>query len=200
MNIKEGKTVENKYYGLANLRALEDNKEMILEGYAIKFNQPTQPKFKELYGYNEVISARALDDTDLSDVPLKYNHSDGKIILARTRGGTLNLIKDEIGLKIRATLNKKIPDHVGVYEAVKSGLIDKMSFGFFEDEDMNSYDAESRTITVNKITALTDVSVVDTPAYDTTEVYTRNLKSFEEMDKTKELELRKRKLKILLSL
>ena len=48
--------MENKYYGLANLRALEDdNKQMILEGYAIKFNQPTQPKFKELYGYTEII-------------------------------------------------------------------------------------------------------------------------------------------------
>jgi HK97 family phage prohead protease len=193
--------MENKYYGLANLRALEDeNKQMILEGYAIKFNQPTQPKFKELYGYTEIISSRALDDTDLSDVPLKYNHSDGKVILARTRGGTLNLIKDEIGLKIRAILNSKIPDHVSVYEAVKSGLIDKMSFGFFEDEEMNSYDAESRTITVNKITALTDVSVVDVPAYDSTEVYVRNLKSLENMDKSKELEIRKRKLKVLLSL
>lgn len=193
--------MKNKYYGLANLRALEDeNKQMILEGYAIKFNQPTQPKFKELYGYTEIISSRALDDTDLSDVPLKYNHSDEKVILARTRGGTLNLIKDEIGLKIRAILNSKIPDHVSVYEAVKSGLIDKMSFGFFEDEDMNSYDAESRTITVNKITALTDVSVVDIPAYDSTEVYARNLKSLENMDKSKELEIKKRKLKVLLSL
>lgn len=193
--------MENKYYGLANLRALEDeNKQMILEGYAIKFNQPTQPKFKELYGYTEIISSRALDDTDLSDVPLKYNHSDEKVILARTRGGTLNLIKDEIGLKIRAILNSKIPDHVSVYEAVKSRLIDKMSFGFFEDEDMNSYDAESRTITVNKITALTDVSVVDIPAYDSTEVYARNLKSLENMDKSKELEIKKRKLKVLLSL
>lgn len=193
--------MENKYYGLANLRALEDeNKQMILEGYAIKFNQPTQPKFKELYGYTEIISSRALDDTDLSDVPLKYNHSDEKVILARTRGGTLNLIKDEIGLKIRAILNNKIPDHVSVYEAVKSGLIDKMSFGFFEDEDMNSYDAESRTITVNKITALTDVSVVDIPAYDSTEVYARNLESLENMDKSKELEIKKKKLKVLLSL
>ena len=34
MNTKEGRTVENKYYGLANLRALEDENEMILEGYA----------------------------------------------------------------------------------------------------------------------------------------------------------------------
>ena len=194
--------MNNKYYGLAQLRALEnEQEEMILEGYAIKFNQPTQPKFKELYGYTEIISERALDDTDLSDVPLKYNHSDEKVILARTRGGTLNLIKDEIGLKIRALLNRKIPDHVSVYEAVRSGLIDKMSFGFYPDEEKNSYDGESRTITINRILALTDVSVVDIPAYDSTEVYTRNLENLNNIQlKNKELELRKRKLKVLLNL
>lgn len=194
--------MNNKYYGLANLRALEnENKEMILEGYALKFNQPTQPKFKELYGYTEIVGERALDDTDLSDVPLKYNHSDGKVILARTRGGTLNLIKDSVGLRIRAILNNKIPDHVSVYEAVKSGLIDKMSFGFYPDEEKNSYDGENRTVTINKILALTDVSVVDVPAYDNTEVYARNLEQINNLDiKQKELELRKRKLKILLSL
>lgn len=194
--------MNNKYYGLANLRALKnENKEMILEGYALKFNQPTQPKFKELYGYTEIVGERALDDTDLSDVPLKYNHSDEKVILARTRGGTLNLIKDSIGLRIRAILNNKIPDHVSVYEAVKSGLIDKMSFGFYPDEEKNSYDGENRTVTINKILALTDVSVVDVPAYDNTEVYARNLEQINNLDiKQKELELRKRKLKILLSL
>lgn len=194
--------MNNKYYGLANLRALEnENKEMILEGYALKFNQPTQPKFKELYGYTEIVGERALDDTDLSDVPLKYNHSDEKVILARTRGGTLNLIKDSIGLRIRAILNNKIPDHVSVYEAVKSGLIDKMSFGFYPDEEKNSYDGENRTVTINKILVLTDVSVVDVPAYDNTEVYARNLEQINNLDiKQKELELRKRKLKILLSL
>lgn len=194
--------MNNKYYGLANLRALEnENKEMILEGYALKFNQPTQPKFKELYGYTEIVGERALDDTDLSDVPLKYNHSNEKVILARTRGGTLNLIKDSIGLRIRAVLNSKIPDHISVYEAVKSGLIDKMSFGFYPDEEKTSYDGENRTVTINKILALTDVSVVDIPAYDNTEVYARNLEQINNLDiKQKELELRKRKLKILLSL
>lgn len=194
--------MNDKYYGLAELRTLETEKEeMILEGYALKFNQSTQPKFKELYGYTEIIGERALDDTDLSDVPLKYNHSDEKVILARTRGGTLNLIKDNIGLKIRAILNNKIPDHISVYEAVKSGLIDKMSFGFYPDKEKNSYDGENRTITINRILSLTDVSVVDIPAYDNTEVYARNLEGLKNLEiKNKEIELRKRKLKILLSL
>ena len=191
---------DTKYYGVAQLRALQnDSEEMILEGYAIKFNEPTQPKFKELYGYDEIISERALDDVDLSDVPLKYNHSNEKVLLARTRGGTLELNVDEIGLKIRALLNRNIPDHVSVYEAVRSGLLDKMSFGFFADETFNSYDSKNRSITINKITQITDVSVVDIPAYNSTEIYARNLENLNNM-KNKELELRKRKLEIELSL
>ena len=191
---------DTKYYGVAQLRALQnDSEEMVLEGYAIKFNEPTQPKFKELYGYDEIISERALDDVDLSDVPLKYNHSNEKVLLARTRGGTLQLNIDEIGLKIRALLNRNIPDHVSVYEAVRSGLLDKMSFGFFADETFNCYDSKNRSITINKITQLTDVSVVDIPAYNSTEIYARNLENLNNM-KNKELELRKRKLEIELSL
>lgn len=191
---------DTKYYGVAQLRALEsENNEMILEGYAIKFNEPTQPKFKELYGYTEIIGSRALDGVDLSDVPLKYNHSNEKVLLARTRGGTLELLIDGIGLKIKALLNRNIPDHVSVYEAVRSGLLDKMSFGFFADDNFNAYDTKNRTITINKITQLTDVSVVDIPAYDATEIYARNLESLNNM-KDKELELRKRKLEIELSL
>lgn len=192
--------MENKYYGVAQLRALDSQEnDMILEGYAIKFNEPTQPKFKELYGYTEIIGSRALDGVDLSDVPLKYNHSDEKVLLARTRGGTLELLIDEIGLKIKALLNRNIPDHVSVYEAVRSGLLDKMSFGFFADDNFNAYDTQNRTITINKITQLTDVSVVDIPAYDATEIYARNLENLNNM-KNKELDLRKRKLEIELSL
>lgn len=192
--------MDNIYYGLAELRALDNNndEDMVLEGYAIKFNEPTQPQFKELYGYSEIIGSRSLDEVDLSDVPLKYNHSDEKIILARTKGGTLKLEIDNIGLKIRALLNKKIPDHVSVYEAVRSGLLDKMSFGFLPDEEENIYDSQHRTVTINKILKLTDVSVVDIPAYDVTEVYARNLEKLNKEDK--KLSLRKRKLEIELSL
>lgn len=193
--------MKNIYYGLAELRALENEntEDMVLEGYAIKFNEPTQPKFKELYGYTEIISSRSLDTVDLSDIPLKYNHTDEKVILARTRGGTLNLEIDNIGLKIRALLNRRIPDHVSVYEAVRSGLLDKMSFGFIPDENENIYDSQHRTVTINKILKLTDVSVVDIPAYDTTEVYARNLKKLD-IEKEEKLKLKKRKLEIELSL
>lgn len=191
--------MESKYYGIAKMRSLEGEEgKLILEGYALKFERPTQPEFKDLYGYNEKIGAHALDDTDLSDVPLKYNHSNEKIILARTRNKSLNLKIDDIGLYFRAVLNDKISDHINVYQAVKSGLIDQCSFCMLVDDEMSDYDSSSRTITINKITNLLDISIVDAPAYDSTEVYARNLEKLNK--KAEELELRKRKLKLKMSL
>ena len=118
MNKKEIRMVAQQF------RAVEDEKEMIIEGYAIVFNQPAT------YSYTEVISNKALDNTDMSDVVLRYNHNDSFIILARTRNKSLELVKDDKGLKMRAVLQKDITDHVNIYNAIKSELIDKQSFAF----------------------------------------------------------------------
>lgn len=40
----------------------------------------------------------------MKDVPLKYNHMDNFLVIARTKNKSLELIPDEHGLKIRATL------------------------------------------------------------------------------------------------
>ena len=139
----------------------EDNK-MEIKGYAVVFNSP------ETYGYTEVISDRALDETDMSDVVLRYNHNDSFMVLARTRNKSLKLEKDSTGLMIDATLQDDITEHRNIYNAIKSGLIDKQSFAFSVDEDEYDYDTDTRTIT--KIGKLFDVSVVDQPFYNATDV------------------------------
>lgn len=143
-------------------RAVEDTDKMEIKGYAVVFNSP------ETYGYTEVISDKALDDTDMSDVVLRYNHNDSFMVLARTRNKSLSLQKDEKGLMIDATLQDDITDHRNIYNAIKSGLIDKQSFAFSVDEDEYDYDTDTRTIT--KIGKLFDVSVVDQPFYNATDV------------------------------
>lgn len=142
----------------------EDDK-MIVEGYAITFNSPAT------HGYTEVISDRALDNTDMSDVPLKYNHEDSHLIMARTRNKSLELKKDEKGLFIKAELIDT-QSNKDIYKSIKAGLIDKMSFAFTVREDEYDYDTDTRTIT--DIDRLYDVSVVDIPFYDSTSVYARN--------------------------
>lgn len=164
-NDKEMRNVE--------FRATEEEGKMILEGYPVIFNQETLIGDPE-WGWYEVIDKKALDDADLSDVPLKYNHGDAKGILARTRNGSLKLTIDNKGLKMRAELIDTT-DNVDIYKCVKSGLLDKMSFAFNVIEDnveQKTGEAPRRTIT--KIGRLFDVAVVDLPAYDQTSIYARS--------------------------
>jgi len=139
----------------------EDGK-MEIKGYAAVFNSP------ETYDYTEVIDSKAFDEADMSDVVLRYNHNDSFMVLARTRNKSLNLSVDEKGLMIDAFLQDDITEHKNIYNAIKSGLIDKQSFAFSVEEDNYDYDTDTRTIT--KIGKLFDVSVVDQPFYNATDV------------------------------
>ena len=139
----------------------EDNK-MEIKGYAAVFNSP------ETYSYTEVIDSKAFDGADMSDVVLRYNHNDSFMVLARTRNKSLNLEVDGRGLFIDATLQDDITDHRNIFNAIKSGLIDKQSFAFTVEEDNYDYDTDTRTIT--KIGKVFDVSVVDQPFYNATDV------------------------------
>ena len=178
---------------IAEMRAL-DSEEMIIEGYAAVFNQVT-----DLGWCKEVIDIRAFDECDMKDCCLNYNHGQSKAI-ARTRNGSLELIVDSIGLKIRAKLIDTT-EGIDIYKSVKAGLLDKMSFAFTVKEEKWDYDTDTRTIT--NIDKLYDVSIVDIPAYDGTSVFARNKEEYEkekEEYNTKKLELEKEKLKLLLSL
>lgn len=156
-----------------------DDGKMEIKGYAVVFNSP------ETYGYTEVISDKALDETDMSDVVLRYNHNDSFMVLARTRNKSLKLEKDDKGLMIDATLQDDITDHRNIYNAIKSGLIDKQSFAFSVDEDEYDYDTDTRTIT--KIGKLFDVSVVDQPFYNATDVSIARKENDEFLSKREEL-------------
>ena len=139
----------------------DDNK-MEIKGYAAVFNSP------ETYGYTEVIAPTAFDEADMKDVVLRYNHEDTFMVLARTRNNSLKLNVDEKGLFMEATLQDNIQSHKDIFNAIKSGLIDKQSFAFVVDEDEYDYDTDTRTI--SRIGKVFDVSVVDQPFYNATDV------------------------------
>lgn len=176
----------NKESRITNIefRALENEEDkMIIEGYAITFNAPATH-----WGMTEIINERALDNCDMSDVPLKYNHDDSHLIMARTRNGSLKLEKDSIGLKIRAEL-VDTQSNQDIYKSIKAGLLDKMSFAFTVKEE--SYDFDTDTRTILNIDKLYDVSVVDTPYYDSTSVFARKLDNSQEYFDNKKMEKRK---------
>ena len=148
----------------------ENPNEMIVEGYAVVFDSPAT------HGFTEIIKKGAFDKCNMKDVPLKYNHDDSHLILARTRNGSLKLEVDDKGLKIRAKLIDTT-SNVDIYKSLKAGLLDKMSFAFTVSEEQ--WDVKTDTRTITGIDCLYDVSVVDTPFYDTTEIYARALNSLD---------------------
>lgn len=176
---------------IAEMRAL-DSDEMIIEGYAAVFNQET-----DLGWCKEVIDIKAFDECDMKDCCLNYNHGQSKAI-ARTRNGSLELIVDSVGLKIRAKLIDTT-EGIDIYKSVKAGLLDKMSFAFTVKEEKWDYDTDTRTIT--NIDKLYDVSIVDIPAYEGTSVFARNKEEYQE-DKGKYLKAKseRRRLELKLNL
>lgn len=156
-----------------NLKIRNDDgneEKMIVEGYAVVFDSPAT------HGFTEIVDRNAFNGCDMKDVPLKYNHTDNFLILARTRNNSLQLSVDDKGLKIRAELLDTTQGK-DIYKCIKSGLLDKMSFAFTVEEE--KWDIATDTRTILKIDRLYDVSVVDTPFYDTTSIYARALSTLD---------------------
>lgn len=146
----------------------EDENKMIVEGYAIVFDEETLIGDEER-GFIEVIDKNALKETNMKDVPFKYNHNDVTLILARTRNGSLSLEVDEKGLKIRAELIDTT-SNVDIYKSIVAGLLDKMSFAFTVKSQSWDRSGKIPKRTIMAIDRLFDVSVVDLPAYDQTSI------------------------------
>lgn len=159
---------------LAEIRALEptnDEQAMIVEGRAIVYDSPTVIAEIEGRKYYEVIARGALDEADLRDVPFKYNHSDNVMVMARTRNRTLELIPDDQGLLVRAKLANTTAGR-DLYELIRRGDVDKMSFAFTVEKD--EYDRDTRTRRILRFRRIWDVSAVDTPAYQDTYISARS--------------------------
>lgn len=193
-------TVKNKYeQRIVEIRAVDSEDKMLIEGYAITYDQPATHQYGQRK-FTEVIRKGALDKTDIKDVPLRYNHNDTWLIMARTRNKSLQLIKDDTGLKIRAEL-LDTQSNRDIYKSIQEGLIDKMSFAFTvaDGGDTWTFKDDESIREVNNIDKLYDVSVVDTPFYDSTSIYARSLELLENEEKrldslNEQLKLRKRKL------
>ena len=133
--------------------------------------------------FHEVIERGALDETDLTDVLFFVNHDLTKIPLARSRrnngNSTMQLRVDERGLNVEPTLDlENNADARALYSAVKRGDITGMSFLFTVKEDVwEDLDASVPTRRIKKIARVREVSAVNFPAYDATEISAREVRS-----------------------
>lgn len=172
----------------------EEDKKLVVEGYAVRFNSPTVLFEYDGVEYKEQIDDRAFEEAKMDDVIFNYNHS-GKV-MARTRNGTLTLEVRADGLFIRAELGGT-EEGRKLYEEIRGGYIDRMSFRFSVREE--AYDKENHMWTVRRVKRLYDVSAVDIPAYDDTSIEARKnfileAEAQEKREREAAADLRKRKL------
>lgn len=195
--------VKEREYRDFTLAAEEIEDRKTVRGYASTFNQPYTLYSDDELEIREVIDRKAFDQADMSDVIFQYNH-EGRVF-ARMSNGTLGVSTDDIGLAITADLGGT---EIGrdLYEEIKGGYTNKMSFGFrvsddkWETREENGKHLETRTIT--GISKVYDVSAVSIPANDGTSISVRNLTDgvIEKIraERLAAFELEKRKTLILL--
>lgn len=173
-----------------------------VEGYASTFEPYvlfTDPDTGD--EYREQIDPKAFDGADMTDVIFLYNH-DGQV-MARQKNGSLKLSVDEHGLKVHADLSGSERARE-MYEEIRSGLVDQMSFAFTVEEE--KYDKKTRTRTILRMRKLYDVSAVSMPANPGTDISARSATWVDgviEQERAERLEAEKReklKLKIRIQL
>lgn len=148
------------------------DEDFIVEGYATTFDQPYHLYFDSKgREVKEQVSRDAFLNTDMSDVIMQYNH-EGRVF-ARQSNDTLNLSVDDHGLKVRAYLGGT---EIGrnLYEEIKGGYTNKMSFGFTVAKDGMEKDDNGFLRTIQSVGKLFDVSAVSLPANNLTEISARN--------------------------
>nr|DAH99892.1 MAG TPA: prohead serine protease [Caudoviricetes sp.] len=160
---------EFRSVGYAEAANVEQSRQTI-EGYATIFDAATCLYSLNGVDYWEVVDAGAFDGADMKNVVLRYNHSDNFSILARTSNDTLRLNVDERGLHIEADI-AETSQGKDIYELIKRKDINKMSYGYVVDKDYIEKVSEAKYVRhISKIRKVVDVSVVDLPAYNATDV------------------------------
>lgn len=140
-----------------------------VSGYAAVFDRPAEigSSFQERIARGAFARAIGRDD-----VVFVINH--GGEPLARTRAGNLTLTEDDHGLKVDAVLDPADPDVTRLVAKLRAKNLDKMSFAFraVRQEWDDTVTPPLRTI---QEVELFDVSVVNSPAYDGTDIGLRGL-------------------------
>lgn len=167
-----------------------------VEGYATTFDKPYLMYEIDGINYYEMIDRHALDNADISDVILQYDH-EGRVY-ARISNKTLFLEPNENGLLIYADLSKTANAR-NLYEDISQGMITKMSWAFTVAED--AYDRDTRTRIIKRIKKVYDTSAVSIPANPGTDISARSFyNGVIEREKQELLERRKKLLKLKLVL
>jgi len=98
-----------------------------------------------------------------NDIKLLWNHDTGSV-LGSTRAGSVTMVEDEVGLKVRAELPNTTLGR-DTAELIRTGLVDSMSFSFSVIKD--TWDGTGTNRTLNAV-RIHEASIVSFPAYQGT--------------------------------
>lgn len=174
-NLPDGRTCVRRYKG-QEFRAGEDENGKTITGHPAVFD--SQADIGGWFG--EIIERGAFDDCDMTDVLLFVNHEQNKIPLARSRrnngNSTMTLGVDDKGLTMEASLDtENNPSARAVYSAIQRGDMEGMSFCFnVKDEEWENLDSEYPIRHITKIGKVFEVSAVNQPAYEDTDISARD--------------------------
>lgn len=184
----ENKGVQFRDFQIGSIetRAAEDGKpeKMIIRGIPVVFGKETllgsfrnwNNQKVEVY---EQVHRDAFDEADMTDVIFNYNHA-GRVF-ARTRNKSLKLSvnKPAERMEMETELWDDDEGHRQLYRDIKRGNIDKMSYAYKAKkiEERKEVDEDEGIIryhmTVLAVERVFDVSAVDIPAYNATEISAR---------------------------
>lgn len=164
--------------------ATEGGDEFVVRGHALTFDDPYP-----VMDFEEQFSAEAVrDDIQETDVFAFWAH-DSSVPLARTKNGTLKLAKDETGLAVEFPLPSS---RVQEAEAIRTGLVDKMSVGFRVRKQAWEIDRENGLPDLRTILSadILEVSPVAIPANPNTDLGKRDVQAAIEARDAARAELR----------
>lgn len=212
MEKKYDEMLITRSFEVTDIRAndIEETKAKRLEGHPAVFNSETS-----IGGwYNEIIERGAFDECDFDDVLFFVNHETRKIPLARSRrnniNSTMQLKIDDVGLFMRADLDTDNNSEAKTLcSSVERGDISGMSFMFrVKDQKWENLDTPTPTRRITKISKVYEVSAVNQPAYNDTDINARDKKALDNakvaldnarsqgLDNSKALEIQKLKIQI----
>lgn len=146
-----------------------------VEGYATTFEDPyTLFEDRDGWKYVEIIDRHALDEADMSDVILQYDHEGP--VYARNTNNTLYLEANDHGWFIAADLSKTSKAR-SLHEDIAVGNVTRMSWAFIPSEEVYTEDRDNKVFTtrITRVSKVFDVSAVSYPADPNTEISARNL-------------------------
>jgi len=145
----------------------KEHEDIFISGYFSVFNSD----YEIWPGATESIAEGAFEGALSDDIRCLIDH-ETRLVLGRTKSGTLTLKADSRGLWGEVKVNRYDQDAMNLYERVKRGDVDQCSFGF----DILEEEFEDRGASVHwtiKAVKLYEVSVVTFPAYTETSVTAR---------------------------